>query len=161
MIFKKHSSSSHCGSAETNPTSIHQDVALILGLAQWVEYARSCGIGVRCSSDSEMLWQCHRLAAAALILPLAWELPYATGAALKSKNQPATNKTKILIHPLKLLPTSLVVTCLPNPLVVQRMLDDPRSKVMWVSAVQVPLHTSCLLLPSRVILCKCSPLSTQ
>ena len=31
------------------------------------------------------LWLWYRLAAAALIHPLAWELPYATGAALKEK----------------------------------------------------------------------------
>ena len=34
----------------------------------------------------------YRLAAVAPILPLAWELPYATGVALKSKNN--KNKSK-------------------------------------------------------------------
>ena len=33
-----------------------------------------------------MLWLWSRWAAAALIGPLAWELPYATGAALKKKS---------------------------------------------------------------------------
>ena len=45
----------------------------------------SCGVGHRCSSDSELLWLWHRLAAAALIRSLAWEPPYAASEALKKK----------------------------------------------------------------------------
>ena len=45
----------------------------------------SYGVGGRCGSDLVWLWLWCRLAAAALIHPLAWELPYATGAALKEK----------------------------------------------------------------------------
>ena len=44
------------------------------GLAQWVK-------------DLALLWLWHRPAAVSLIGPLAWELPYATGAALKSKKK--------------------------------------------------------------------------
>jgi len=36
LIEKKYLRSSHCGSVETNPTSIHKGVDLIPGLAQWV-----------------------------------------------------------------------------------------------------------------------------
>ena len=45
----------------------------------------SCGIGGRHDSDMALLWL--KLAAAALIRPIAWELPYATGVALTSKKK--------------------------------------------------------------------------
>ena len=47
----------------------------------------SCGVGRRCGSDPTLLWLwlwC-KPAATAPIHPLAWELPSATGAALKCK----------------------------------------------------------------------------
>ena len=43
----------------------------------------SCGVGHGCSSDPALLWLWCRPAAAAPIEPLAWEFPYAVGAALK------------------------------------------------------------------------------
>ena len=48
----------------------------------------SCRVGPRWGSDLAWLWLGCRLAAAALIRPPAWELPYATGTALKRKNIP-------------------------------------------------------------------------
>ena len=46
-----------------------------------------CGVGRRCGSDPVLLWLWCMPAAAALIRPLAWKLPYATGAALKKKKE--------------------------------------------------------------------------
>ena len=54
----------------------------------------SCGVCHRCSSDPAMLWLWYRLAAIALIRPLAWEAPYATGAAQKDKIQKKKKKKK-------------------------------------------------------------------
>ena len=45
----------------------------------------SCGVGYRHGSDLALLWLWCRLAAIALIRPLAWEPPYAPGVALQRK----------------------------------------------------------------------------
>ena len=49
----------------------------------------SCGAGRICGSDLALLWLWHRPVATAPIRPLAWELPYAAGAA-----QEIAKKTK-------------------------------------------------------------------
>ena len=66
------SASSWCGSVQMSLTSIHEHVGSILGLSQWFK-------------DLSLLWLWHKPSAVAPIRPLVWELPYATGAALKSK----------------------------------------------------------------------------
>ena len=66
--------SPHLGSAVTNPTRIHEDVDSISGLA-------------RCVKAPALLWLWCRSAATALIQPLAWELPYAAGAAPPKKKK--------------------------------------------------------------------------
>ena len=53
----------------------------------------SCGVGHRCSLDLALLWLLwRRLAATAPIRPLAWEPPYAAGAALERLK----NKIKVV-----------------------------------------------------------------
>ena len=49
--------------------------------------AMSCGAGHKCGLDPTLLWLWCRPAAVALIRPLAWERPYATGVALKKKKE--------------------------------------------------------------------------
>ena len=56
------SQSSRCGSAVTNPTSVHDDAGLIPGLAQWVE-------------DLVLLWLWYRLAAVARLNPQPGNFP--------------------------------------------------------------------------------------
>ena len=58
-----------------------QPLASLSGLRIW--HCSGCGVGHRHSSDLALLWLWRRSAVAALIQPLAWELPYAVGAALK------------------------------------------------------------------------------
>ena len=65
-----------------NLTRNHGVSGSIPGLAQWVKDLVSCGVGRRLSSDPTLLWLWRRRVATALIRPLAWEPPYAAGAAL-------------------------------------------------------------------------------
>ena len=54
--------------------------------------AVSCGVGHRCNLDLVLLW--HRPTVVAPFRPLAWELLYATGAALKSKKKKERERDK-------------------------------------------------------------------
>ena len=68
----------------TNPTRNHEVAGSVPALAQWVKgsgVAVSCGVGGRRGSDPAWLWLWRRLVATTPIGPLAWEPPYAAGAA--------------------------------------------------------------------------------
>ena len=56
-----------------------------------MSYVVDCGHGL----DPVLLWLCYRLAAAAPIGPLDWELPYAANAALKAKKKKKVSKCTI------------------------------------------------------------------
>ena len=62
-----------------------QSLALFGGLR--IRIAVSCGVGGRLSSDLALLWLWCRPVAVALIRPLAWEPPHATGAAPKKQKK--------------------------------------------------------------------------
>ena len=82
----------------TNPTRNHEVAGSVPALAQWVDdpASVSCGVGRRRGSDPALLWLWRRPVATALIRPLVWELPYATGAALeKAKRKKKIFRMKI------------------------------------------------------------------
>jgi len=54
----------------------------------------SCGVGCRHYLDLALLWLWYRLAATALLRPLAWESPYAVGAALEKAKRHTHTQTK-------------------------------------------------------------------
>ena len=54
----------------------------------------SCGVGHRCGSDPVLLWLWRRQVATAPIGPLAWELPYAAGAAQEMAKKDKKKKRK-------------------------------------------------------------------
>ena len=67
--------------------SIREDVGSI---SQWVKglmLLQAAGIGHRFRLDMVLLRMWHRLAAAALVQPLAQELPYATGVPQQGKKK--------------------------------------------------------------------------
>ena len=75
-------------------------------------------VGRRCGSYPVFLWLWCRPSAVALIQPLAWELPYVVGTALKSKkkkvggkgqNRPFSKDTRIARRYMKRCSTSEII----------------------------------------------------
>ena len=75
----------------TNPTRNHEVEGLVPGLAQCFKgsgIAMSCRVGYRRGLDPTLLWLWCRPVATASIRPLAWETPYAAGAAQEMAKRP-------------------------------------------------------------------------
>ena len=75
MLQLKDIVSSHCGATEINMISIHEDVGLIPGIAQWVGDLALAWCRWQTCIDPALLWLYCSPAAAAPIQPLAWGLP--------------------------------------------------------------------------------------
>ena len=61
----------------------------------------SYGVGGRCGSDLALLWLWCRLVATAPVRPLAWELPYAAGAAIEMAKRLKKKKKERLREALR------------------------------------------------------------
>ena len=112
---------------------IQDDAGSIPAHTQWVgesgvAVAISCGVSCRSGLDPVLLWLWRRPAATAPIQPLAWEPPYATGVAQKSKQ----NKKKLF----KGVP--VVAQWLSNPTRNHEVWGSIPGLAQWVKDLALP-----------------------
>ena len=107
---------SHCATTAAARIAVEMRVQFLAwcsGLSIW--HFHSCGsdsfpvleTSICCGSDCKLLCLWHRLVAAASIQPLAQELPYATGGALKKKKK---RENVILYSDIHFLKNSFATT---------------------------------------------------
>ena len=94
----------------------------------------SYSVGCRQGLDPALLWLWYRLAAIALIRPLAWELPYAAGEALKKEKK---EKERSLLDHMQ------ATTCTPQPMSSHLSLEkgwEPPSTLFPTPTLLCPPH---------------------
>ena len=111
-------------------------LASLNGLRIW--HCQDYGIGYRCVLDPALLWLLCRPVAAAPIRLLAWEPPYAAGAALKSKSKKKKKKKRTLVEQIKykLCVIKTIISVLnfkKNKLVWNRYLSVSQYCTSWES----------------------------
>ena len=117
----------------------------------------SCGVGHRCSLNPALLCLWCWSAAAALILPLAWELPCAASAALKSTQKgggaisttPEENLLKCILDKWSdcsyepITERKMIFSC--NSMWPQYILGSPQGGLSWEAVYHVHPHLLCYL----------------
>ena len=119
-----------------------QSLALLSGLRIWHCHELWCRSQTRLS-DPELLWLWCRPAAIASIWPLAWEPPYAAGAAIKDKKKEKENKDLLKLNNW---PKATMVTYIMEPVLKPRNMI-PRWLFLTTKLSEVE-HTFLLLLPT-------------
>ena len=101
----------------------------------------SCDVGHRYGSDLAWLWWWHRLAATALIGPLAWEPPYVASVALKRP------KTKKKAHALVSGGTGTQTLVFQQVLVLEPLHGGRLLKWHWLDVTPLKCHVKklCIL----------------
>ena len=123
----------------------------------------SCGIGCRHSLDLTLLQIWHRLAAAAPILPLAWEFPYAVSVALKmvllGLHLWHIEVPRLGVESELLLLVYAGATATPDLSCVCHLLLSPRQRQILNPLNEARDRTGNLMVPSQIHFC-CAMMGT-